>query len=119
MRTSPASFDRDFEFSEREVSAPDVPERLRRHCGAANCIGDRSMPEVVLEAPRIHSAGCQCVSPRVAQHVDVNRERQLSGLASAFYHASDTHSAKRLTTLIEEDVIRLDAFLRVGAPQLA
>ena len=42
---------------------------------------------------------------RVAQHV-----------SQAFNHASNTHPAERLATLIEEDVVRLDALLRVGAP---
>ena len=72
----------------------------------------------MLEAPCIHSAARQCVSSRVAQ-LNMNRERQLSELPSAFYHASNAHPAKRLSPLIEEDVVGLDAFLRVGPPQLA
>jgi hypothetical protein len=55
----------------------------------------------------------------VAQHVHVDWERQLSGLASPFDHAANTHPAKRLIPLIEEDVVRLDDLLRVGAPQFA
>jgi len=55
----------------------------------------------------------------VAQHVNVDPKWQLCGLASPLDHASNTDPAEWLTTFIEEDVIRLDAFLRVGAPQLA
>jgi hypothetical protein len=55
----------------------------------------------------------------VAQHVNVDRKWQLCGLASPLDHASDPHPAEWLTTFIEEDVIRLDASLRVGTPQLA
>jgi hypothetical protein len=35
------------------------------------------------------------------QHVDMNRERQLSGLAGTLDHASNAHPAKGLATLIE------------------
>ena len=31
--------------------APDVLERLRRHCGVAHRVRDRSMPQEVLEPP--------------------------------------------------------------------
>jgi hypothetical protein len=55
----------------------------------------------------------------VAQHVNVDRKWQLCGLASPLDHASNTHPAEWLATFIEEDIIRLDAFLRVGTPQLA
>jgi hypothetical protein len=55
----------------------------------------------------------------VAQHVNVDRKWQLCGLASPLDHASNTHPAKWLATLIEEDVMRADAFLCVGTPQLA
>jgi hypothetical protein len=55
----------------------------------------------------------------MAQHVNVDRKWQLCGLASPLDHASNTHPAEWLATFIEEDIIRLDAFLRVGPPQLA
>jgi hypothetical protein len=42
------------------------------------------------------------------QHVDMNRERQPSSLASPLYHASDTHPAERLGALIDEHVGRLN-----------
>ena len=42
------------------------------------------------------------------QHVDMHRERQPSGLASPFDHASNAHAAERLAALIDEDVGRLD-----------
>jgi hypothetical protein len=62
------------------------------------------MAEIVLEPPRIHSLARQRVSGRVAEHLDVNRERQLSGLASTFNHAGDTHAPKCLAPLIDKDV---------------
>lgn len=37
-------------------------------------------------------------------HMDVYRERQLSGFPSAFHHARDAHAAERLAALIHEDV---------------
>jgi hypothetical protein len=40
----------------------------------------------------------------MTQHVDVNREWQLSGLASPFYHARNAHPAEGLAALIDEDV---------------
>jgi hypothetical protein len=77
------------------------------------------VPEEVLEASGVPSPTSQCISGRVAQHVNVDRKWQLCGLASPLDHASNTHPAEWLATFIEEDVIRLDAFLRVGTPQLA
>jgi hypothetical protein len=41
-------------------------------------------------------------------NVDVDRERQSSGLASPLDHASNAHPAERLAALIDEDVGRLD-----------
>jgi hypothetical protein len=41
-------------------------------------------------------------------NVDVDRERQPSGLASPLDHASNAHPAERLAALIDEDVGRLD-----------
>jgi hypothetical protein len=69
------------------------------------------VPQEVLQAPRIHSFGRQGVARRVPQHVDVYRERQLSGLSSAFYHAGDAHPAKGLAALIHEDVSGLGLLL--------
>jgi hypothetical protein len=48
-------------------SAPDVLEGLRRHRRVAHCIGDRGMPEEVLEPPCVHSPARQCVSRGMAQ----------------------------------------------------
>jgi hypothetical protein len=52
------------------------------------------------------------------QHVNVNRKRQIGDLATPLDHASDAHTAKRLTALVHEYVGRPDASLhsRVGAP---
>jgi hypothetical protein len=41
-------------------------------------------------------------------NVDVDRERQPSGLAGPLDHASNAHPAERLAALIDEDVGRLD-----------
>jgi hypothetical protein len=38
------------------------------------------------------------------QHVDMHRERQPSSLTSPFNHASNSHPAERLRTLIDEDI---------------
>jgi hypothetical protein len=72
--------------SEAASSPPDVFERLRRHCRIANGIRDAGVAEEVLQTPRIHAPASQCVAGGMSQHVDMNRERQLSGLASALDH---------------------------------
>jgi hypothetical protein len=41
-------------------------------------------------------------------NVDVDRERQSSGLASPFNHASNAHPAERLVALVDEQVSPLD-----------
>ena len=64
----------------------------------------------MLEAPRIHSPGRQCVSGGVAQHVDMHRGRQHSGFPSPLDHTSDAHTAEGLAALIDEDVGRFDPF---------
>jgi hypothetical protein len=40
----------------------------------------------------------------------MHRKRQPSDFASAFNHATDAYAAERLAALIDEDVVRLDAF---------
>jgi hypothetical protein len=55
-------------------SAPNILERLWRHRRVAHGIGDRGMPEEVLESPCVHSSGCQCVSGRMPQHVNMDGE---------------------------------------------
>ncbi len=60
----------------------------------------------MLKSPGVHSASRQCVSGRVPEHVDVNRERQPSGFASPLNHASNAHPAERLAALVDEDVSR-------------
>jgi hypothetical protein len=47
--------------------------------------------------------------------LDVDRERQPSGLASPLDHASNAHPAERLAALIDEDVGRLDPVVAAGA----
>jgi hypothetical protein len=59
--------------------------------GSAHGIGDRGLPQEVLEPPCVHSPGRQCVSGRM------HRERQPSSLASPFYHASNAHAAKLIS----------------------
>jgi hypothetical protein len=66
------------------------------------------MAEEALEPPCVHSPGGQCVSSRMPQHVDMDRERQSSGFPGPLYHASDTHPPERLAALIDEDVGRLN-----------
>jgi hypothetical protein len=51
--------------------------------------------------------------------VNVNREGKPGSFTSSLDHASNTHPAEWLAALIEEDVVRLDALLRIGPPQLA
>ena len=49
------------------------------------------------------------------QHVNVNGKRQVGDLATPLDHASDAHTAKRLTALVYEYVGRPDALRRVTA----
>ena len=98
-------------------SAPDVLERLRAHRRVAHRVGDRGMPQEVLEPPCVHSPGRQCVSGRMPQHVDMHRERQPGSLASPLDHASNAHAAEGLTALIDEDVGPLGPVFLLLPPQ--
>jgi hypothetical protein len=82
-------------------------------------VGDAGVPEEMLKPPGVHAARREGVARRVTQYVDMDREWQLSGLASPFYHAPNAHPAERLATLIEEDVVGLDGLFSVGPPKLA
>ena len=62
----------------------------------------------MLKPARIHPAPRQCVSGRMSQHVDMDRERQPSSLATPLYHPSNAYPAERLAPLIDEDVGALD-----------
>ena len=61
-----------------------------------------------MEPACVHSPGRQCISRRMPQHVDMDRERQASGFRGPLNHASDAHAAEGLATLIDEDVCPLD-----------
>jgi hypothetical protein len=43
------------------------------------------------------------------EHVDVNREWQLGGLAGTLDHAADAHAAEQLATLVDEHISRFGA----------
>ena len=62
------------------------------------------MAQVMLEPPRIHALAGQCVASAVAQHVDVNRERQFGSFARALDHAANAHAAERLASLVHEQI---------------
>ena len=62
----------------------------------------------MLKPARIHAAPRQCVSDRVAEHVNMDRERQPSSVASPFNHACDAHTTERLAALIDKHVSPLD-----------
>jgi hypothetical protein len=85
-------------------SATDILEGLWRHCGVAHGIGDRGMPQKVLEPPCIHPPGRQCISRRMPQHVDMDRERQPGSLASPFNHAPITAWTLRRLLSFARDV---------------
>jgi hypothetical protein len=43
----------------------------------------------------------------MAQHMNVNREWQLGGLAGALDHAANTHAPERLAPFVDEHISRL------------
>jgi hypothetical protein len=53
---------------------------------------------------RVSIAVGERIAGRVAQHVDVHRERQFRRNTSAFDHPSDAHTPERLTSLIDEHI---------------
>ncbi len=75
-------------FGHAGRSTPYVLEWFRGHRSITHRVGDRGMPEIMLEPSGVHSASRQCVAGRVPEHVNVNRERQPSGFASPFNHPS-------------------------------
>jgi hypothetical protein len=84
--------------------APDVLERLRRHGRVFYGVRDRGAPEKVLQASCVHSPRRLCVSRRMAQHVDVNRQRKLGGFPSPLDHAADAHAREWVTALVDEHI---------------
>ena len=62
------------------------------------------MPEVVLEPPSIDSLIRQCVAAGMAQHVDVNPERNASCGPRALDHPRNPHPTEGLTALVDEDI---------------
>src|SRR5262245_24047655 len=75
------------------------------------------MPEIVLKTPSVHSARRQCASSRMPEHMDVDRKRQTSGFSSALNHPADSHATEWLITLVDKDVGRTGAVLRLLASQ--
>jgi ABC transporter substrate binding protein len=73
------------------------------------------MPKKVLQPACIHSFRRHGIPSRMPQHVNVNRKRQVGDLATPFDHASDAHTAERLTALVHEYVGRPDALRCVAA----
>jgi len=65
--------------------APDVSNPLVSYRGVDDRVRDRAMAHECLQRPCIDSSGRQGVASGVAQHVSMDREWQLSGLAKPFY----------------------------------
>jgi hypothetical protein len=80
--------------------APDVLERFGRHRGVSDGIGDRGVAKEVLKSARVYPPIGQGVTGRVAQHVNVNRKRQLGGFTSSLDHTGDSHAADVAMMLI-------------------
>ena len=91
--------------------SPNVFEGLRAHRGVFDRVGDRGVAEEVLQSPCVHTLACQGVAGRVPQHVNMNRERQLSGLARSLDHPRDSHAAERLAALVHKHIGRLDGLV--------
>ena len=64
--------------------APDVSDPLVRHRGVDNRVRDRAMAHEGLKRACVDSSTSQGVPSRVAQHVSVDREWQLSSHAKPF-----------------------------------
>jgi hypothetical protein len=74
-----------------------------------------SVAKEVLQSPRIHASVGQGIPGGMADHVDVNRKRQLGGFTGSLDHARNPRAAKRLASLVHEHPRRLDAQLGVMA----
>ena len=99
----------------RRALAPHVLERFRRHGGVAYLVGDAGVAQEVLQPACIHSFRRQGIPGRMPQHVNVNRKRQVGDLATPLDHASDAHTAERLSALVHEYVGRPDALRCIAA----
>jgi hypothetical protein len=63
----------------------------------------------VLQSACVHTLVRQGVAGGMAQHMNVNREWQLGGLAGALDHAANTHAPERLAPFVDEHISRLGA----------
>ena len=65
--------------------APDVSDALIDDRSVDDRVRDRAMTHEGLQCPCIDSTSRQGVASSMAQHVSMDREWQLSGLAKPFY----------------------------------
>ena len=65
--------------------APDVSDALIGDRSVDDRVRDRAMTHEGLQCPCIDSTSRQGVASSMAQHVSMDREWQLSGLAKPFY----------------------------------
>src|SRR5262249_54398374 len=83
---------------------PKVLEPVRRHVGVSNGVLNVLVPEVVLQGPRVMAIVREFEPTGMAQHVRVDREWHLGGLADALNEAVETDGADRSAALGNEYV---------------
>ena len=69
--------------SDWSSSSPKVPEPIGRHFGVSDRVLDVLVPKVVLQGPRVVAIIGQLEPAGMAEHVRVDREWHLGGLAEA------------------------------------
>src|SRR5271156_2946669 len=87
----------------------------RDHPSVTHRVRDAGMAKEVLQASGVHAPPSQGVAGAVSEHVDMQWEWQLRSLACSLNHASNTHAAERMASLIHEHIGRLDAIENVAA----
>ena len=78
---------------------PEVPEPVRAQLGIADRMLDVLVAEVVLQSSSIVAVIGQLEAAGVPEHVWMDCERHLSGLAESSHAMMEPHRADRSTTL--------------------
>ena len=84
----------------RLLILPKILESLGRQLGVFDRVLNVFVPEIMLKRPSILTIICKLVAAGVAQHVGMDWERHLGGLAEPTYHAPEpdgTHGCPPLT----------------------
>jgi hypothetical protein len=85
-------------------SAPEIPKPIGRQPGVAHRVLDILVPKVMLQGAGIVAVVGQFEAAGMAQHVRMDRKRQLGGLAEPCNQMMEAERAQRAATLRDEHV---------------